>query len=133
MSFCAQLLREFSCAAQCLGHLLTDRGADLDVVLGLVAARVSPAKGAGGGIGLCAATWHTRKDIEQPPSKEPDMSMVMEVLTAGIDLSGRTTGTTVVVGEFEHRGTMRPPIMFRRAAAPPGNAYADNCPSIFCL
>jgi predicted nuclease with RNAse H fold len=62
--------------------------------LSLLADRL--AKGAGGGIGLCAAAWHTRKDIGQPLPKEPDMSRVVEVLAAGIDLSGRTTGTTAL-------------------------------------
>jgi predicted nuclease with RNAse H fold len=54
-------------------------------------------KGEGGRIGVCASAWHARKETGNRPQNELDMSRAGDgLLAAGIDLSGRTTGTTAL-------------------------------------
>jgi predicted nuclease with RNAse H fold len=54
------------------------------------------AEGEGGWLGVGASAWHARKETGNRPQNELDMSRVSGVLVAGIDLSGRTTGTTAL-------------------------------------
>jgi predicted nuclease with RNAse H fold len=54
-------------------------------------------KGEGSRIGVCASAWHARKETGNRLQNELDMSRVGDgLLAAGIDLSGRTTGTTAL-------------------------------------
>jgi predicted nuclease with RNAse H fold len=54
------------------------------------------AEGKGGWLGVCASSWHARKETGNQLQNELDMSRVGGQLVAGIDLSGRTTGTTAL-------------------------------------
>jgi predicted nuclease with RNAse H fold len=65
-------------------------------LLGLSLLAHGLAEGEGGWIGVGASAWHARKETGNRSQNELDMSRVGALLVAGIDLSGRTTGTTAL-------------------------------------